>query len=175
MRSKQTGFTLVEMLITAAILASILVTAGTFLITSNRSQQAAVDLGSRVDAHAFVASLLNYDFRIACYGIEGSCTAHVQPDEQAAKVWYFEERFGENVAKDVGWSFNKNDQTLVRDENHAPNKYQNTSIVLQNVESFTATMLSRQLINFEIVRSGEEPIIVSVAILNPIPIEGESQ
>lgn len=171
--SKQTGFTLVEMLITAAILASILVTAGTFLITSNRSQQTAVDLGSRVDAHAFVASLLNYDFRIACYGIEDSCTAHVQPDGKAAKVWYFEERFGENVAKDVGWSLQGGN--LIRDENHAPNKYQNTSIVLRNVEHFDATMPSRQLINFEIVRRGEEPIIVSVAILNPIPVEEESQ
>lgn len=173
MRSKQTGFTLVEMLITVAILGSILVTAGTFLLTSNRSQQAAVDLGSRVDAHAFVASLLNYDFRIACYGIEGDCTVHIESHGQTAKVWYLEERFGEGVAKDVAWSIQGGN--LVRDENHAPDKYQNTSIVLRNVKEFNVTKLSRQLIDFEIIRHGEEPITVSVAILNPIEIEEVGQ
>lgn len=180
MRQNQAGFTLVEVLITAAILAAVLVTAGTFLLTSNRSQRTAVDLGSNIDAHAFVASLLNYDFRIACYGIEEEsftdleyCTAHIEPGGKTAKVWYFEERFGESVEKNIAWQIL--DGNLVRHEQHKASGFSNISVVLEDVSEFKVSKPFRQLITFEIIRLNEEPINVSVAVLNPIAIEGGSQ
>lgn len=172
MRSNKRGFTLVEMLITVAILASVLVTAGTFLITSNRSQRAAVDLGSSIDRHAFVANILNYDFRIACYGVESEdCSIDVSSGGQTAEVEYYEDRFGENTLKTVDWTIEDGD--LVRGEHRVPNLDGARAIILRDITSFKVTRPSRQLISFEIVPAQGPPIHVNVAVLNPIPPEGQ--
>lgn len=172
MRSNKRGFTLVEMLITVAILASVLVTAGTFLITSNRSQRAAVDLGSSIDRHAFVANILNYDFRIACYGIEDEdCVIDISSEGQAVKVPYYEDRFGENTLKTIDWTFR--DDTLFRGEHRRPNHDGADAVVLRDIAGFKVTRPSPQLFTFEIVPKQGSPIHVNVAVLNPIPPEGQ--
>lgn len=169
--SNKAGFTLVEMLITAAILASVLVTAGIFLLTSNRSQRVAVDLGSSIDRHAFVANMLNYDFRIACYGIENEdCTIDISSEGQTAKVEYYEDRFGENTLKSIAWTIE--DGNLIRDEHRSPNYDGAVATVLRDITALKVARPSRQLITFEIVPTQGSPIHVNVAILNPIPSEG---
>lgn len=182
MRRTDAGFTLVEMLVTAAILASVLVTAGTFLLTSNRSQRAAVDLGSSVDAHAFIASLLNYDFRIACYGVDSDppCSLDLERSDgessnSKVNVIYQEDRFGQSLLKEVTWSIDNKTHELIREEYvDVGNPYDISATVLRDVTDFTVDYSpSRpQLIGFSITRVDGTEQRINVAILNPMPVNG---
>lgn len=180
------GFTLVELLITAAILAVVLITAGTFLIQSQRSQQATVDLGSRVDAQAFVSSLLNYDFRIVCYSENNqeanACNVTVGGDKLAPRetasirIQYFEDRFGESYQKNIAWA--QRGDSLVREESIPgdSSSLSNISVVLKNIESFDVKydeVHSPQLLEFIIKLIGDDtPMHINVAILNEIKTGG---
>lgn len=173
------GFTLVELLITAAILAVVLITAGTFLIQSQRSQQATVDLGSRVDAQAFVSSLINYDFRIVCYHEDfeasGDCSIHIESDGKTIKVSYYEDRFipdayDKGVIKNITWKWDEANSTIIRNE-YLPSFPEDStnSVVLNNVKGFKGTNPSPQLLEFEIrLESDTKPININVAVLNQV-------
>lgn len=179
---KTRGFTLIELLITAGILAMVLIAAGTFLIQSQRSQQATVDLGSRIDSRSFVANLLNYDFRIVCYADDleddSDCLIHIDPDYPSIKISYFEDRFGESGSKTVAWHLDPNEHTLYRDEIYSPKHINEeghsiSSVVLRDVEKFTIKNTSRQLLEFTIQPlGGVVPIHVNVAVLNPVSEAG---
>lgn len=165
------GFTLVELLITAGIIAVVLITAATFLVQSQRSQLATVDLSSRNDARAFVSSLLNYDFRIVCYQ-EGDEPCQIKIDnpdkfDSVIQISYLEDRFGEQMHKMVTWSVKEGN--LIRTEQPADSGSDAIdSIVLTKVQ-FKATHAAQQLLEFEIQREGDpKPIFVNVAVLNEV-------
>lgn len=171
MIQKTPGMTLVELLIALAIMMAVLVTAGSFLISSQRTQAATVDLSSRLDARIFVSNLLNYDFRIVCYESDDSCG--VDASEDKVTIFYKEDRFGEEGIKRVTWTVVGD--TLMRSEASADTTSDadilNRTPVLKNVEAFAVTYQPAlaQLIEFKITRTNDpNPILVNVAILNQV-------